>query len=518
MPKIILSYRRADSQAMAGRIYDRLVAHYGEDAVFMDIDAIPFGIDFRKHIVDALAQCNVLVELVGPRWLGPRDAGHNRIDDPADPVRIELEGAFELGIPIVPVLLDGATMPSEAELPPTLKQFSFLNAAPVDSGRDFRLHMDRLLRSLDGVLGSQGKRSVTTARGKPSRSATGRIAARWYALGTIVLLAAAATLLTMLWLRQPSPPTASAPELPPPSTRQQPVVLKSADEFLVRKYANDIVSANVNLAIELDSAKSAIGISEQWDAMVKGELDLASFYLDSVADKVPAFAATQMPGLIRNREHAGRVSASPFMAQIRRLAANAGVIVLSDAWQSIAVFSKKNCIRIPDDVKGLKIVTYAVGDGFAPMLMASGAASVDIAQGEVSAALKSGADALIASPLTGRGSIELANCATVPGEYTLGFGYLPLLGSKTTFGRLNANQQNVLLKVAKALESDNADGLKQLDDYIIAKLGTSGVQTVVLGPTDYEAWLKVTQRSTYKEFAAAVPDGKQLLEAALAVK
>jgi hypothetical protein len=434
MAKIILSYRRADSQAMAGRIYDRLVAHYGETAVFMDIDAIPFGIDFRKHIGDALAQCNALVELVGPRWLGPLEGGRNRIDDPADPVRLELEGAFELGIPIVPVLLDGATMPSEAELPATIKQFSFLNAAPVDSGRDFRPHMDRLLRSLDGILGSQGERTVTRAGGNPSRSATRRIAAYWYALGTIVLLAAAGALLIPLWFHQPSPPTASAPDLPPPSTRQQPVVLRSADEFLVRKYANDIVSANVNLAIELDSAKSASGISEQWDALVKGELDLASFYLDSVADKVPAFAATLMPGLIRNREHAGRVSVSPFMAQIRRLAANAGVIVLSDAWQSIAVFSKKNCIRIPEDVKGLNILTYAAGDGFAPMLMAAGAASVDIVQGEVSAALKSGADALIASTVTGRRPIDFASCATVPSEYTLGFGYCRCLARRQRSG------------------------------------------------------------------------------------
>jgi TRAP-type transport system periplasmic protein len=149
--------------------------------------------------------------------------------------------------------------------------------------------------------------------------------------------------------------------------------------------------------------------------------------------------------------------------------------------------------------------------------MAAGAASVNIVEGDVTAALKSGSDALIA-PATVRRPIDLATCATVPGEYTLGFGYLPLLGSKATFGRLNANQQNVVLKVAKALDSVNADGLKQLDDYIIAMLGTSGVQTVVIGPADYEAWLKVAQGSTYKEFAAAVPDGKQLLEAALAVK
>jgi hypothetical protein len=66
MAKIIISYRRADSQAMAGRIFDRLIAHYGEKAVFMDIDAIPFGIDFRKHIADALAQGTVLVAWSAP--------------------------------------------------------------------------------------------------------------------------------------------------------------------------------------------------------------------------------------------------------------------------------------------------------------------------------------------------------------------------------------------------------------------------------------------------------------------
>jgi TRAP-type transport system periplasmic protein len=225
-----------------------------------------------------------------------------------------------------------------------------------------------------------------------------------------------------------------------------------------------------------------------------------------------------MPALVRSREHAGRVSASAFMAQIKRLAAGAAVIVLSDAWQSIAVFCKTNCIREPADVKRLKIATYAAGDGFEPMLKAAGVASVDLVQGEVTAALKSGVDVLVASPVAARRTIELLNCVTVPGEYTFGFGYLPLLGSKQTFGRLNANQQNVVLKMARALESVNADGFTQMDDYIAGMLATSGVQTVTLSQGSYEAWLKVAQASTYKEFAAVVPDGRQLLDAALAVK
>ena len=152
MPKIIISYRRSDSQAIAGRIFDRLSARYGEGAVFMDIDSIPFGVDFRQHISEVLLQCDALIALVGPHWLGRRDDGSSRIADSDDPVRLELEGAMERDVPIIPVLIDGARMPTDGELPPSLRVFSFFNAAPVDSGRDFRPHMDRLIKAVDSLV------------------------------------------------------------------------------------------------------------------------------------------------------------------------------------------------------------------------------------------------------------------------------------------------------------------------------------------------------------------------------
>jgi TRAP-type mannitol/chloroaromatic compound transport system substrate-binding protein len=152
MPKIIVSYRRSDTQAIAGRIYDRLSAHYGDESVFMDIDKIPVGTDFRQYIRNELRQANVMLAIIGPRWLGPRDDGRNRISERADPVRVEIETALEGGLPIVPVLVDGAHMPAEEELPDTLKDFAFINAAVVDIGRDFRQHMDRLIRAMDGIL------------------------------------------------------------------------------------------------------------------------------------------------------------------------------------------------------------------------------------------------------------------------------------------------------------------------------------------------------------------------------
>jgi len=117
MPKIIVSYRRSDSQAMAGRIYDRLSAHYGDESVFMDIDKIPFGTDFREHIRKVLLDGDILLAVIGPNWLGKTADGGSRISDDADPVRVEIETALRQKTTVIPILVDGAAMPSSAPVP-----------------------------------------------------------------------------------------------------------------------------------------------------------------------------------------------------------------------------------------------------------------------------------------------------------------------------------------------------------------------------------------------------------------
>jgi hypothetical protein len=136
MQKIFLSYRRQDSHGVAGRIYDRLRAHFGDDALFMDIDSIPFGVDFREHIAAAVDQCGVLLTVIGPRWAGEAGAPR-RIDDRRDFVRIEIEAALERNLPVIPILVDRATMPDEADLPPSLARLAYCNAIDLDQGRDF---------------------------------------------------------------------------------------------------------------------------------------------------------------------------------------------------------------------------------------------------------------------------------------------------------------------------------------------------------------------------------------------
>jgi formylglycine-generating enzyme required for sulfatase activity len=149
--KIFLSYRRQDSAAAAGRIYDRLCAHFGDDAVFMDIDSIPFGVDFREHINSAVDQCGVLLAVIGPNWAGGAGAPR-QIDDPRDFLRMEIEAALERKLPVVPILIDRTRMPGEADLPPSLAPLAYRNAIDLDQGRDFHHHVNRLINGIERLL------------------------------------------------------------------------------------------------------------------------------------------------------------------------------------------------------------------------------------------------------------------------------------------------------------------------------------------------------------------------------
>jgi hypothetical protein len=142
-----ISYRREDTAPITGRIYDRLQALFGRDRVFMDLDSIPFGVDFRTHISEALNRCDTLLVVIGPHWLGVSADGSRRIDDATDFVRFEVAQALSRDIRVIPLLIDRTEMPSSTVLPDDLKSLAFRNALRVDSGADFHHHINRLVKS-----------------------------------------------------------------------------------------------------------------------------------------------------------------------------------------------------------------------------------------------------------------------------------------------------------------------------------------------------------------------------------
>jgi hypothetical protein len=152
-PAIFISYRREDASDVTGRIYDRLIEHFGKHSVFKDVDNIPLGVDFRKHLSDSVGRCDVLLTVIGRQWL-IGDGGQRRLDDMRDFVRIEIEAALQRDIPVVPVLVQAAGIPRAEDLPETLQSLVYRHGIPVRPDPDFHQDMDRLIKGIEGYLGS----------------------------------------------------------------------------------------------------------------------------------------------------------------------------------------------------------------------------------------------------------------------------------------------------------------------------------------------------------------------------
>src|SRR5215813_14874679 len=120
--RIFISYRRGDDQAAVGRLYDKLLQHFDREELFMDVEAIEPGVDFVKSLDEQLAACIAFIAVIGPRWLTARgNDGNPRLDNATDYVRLEIEAALKRDIRVIPVLVDGASMPQPSDLPLSLR-------------------------------------------------------------------------------------------------------------------------------------------------------------------------------------------------------------------------------------------------------------------------------------------------------------------------------------------------------------------------------------------------------------
>ena len=144
---VFISYRRGDAGDVVGRIYDRLIDRFGKTHVFKDVDSIPLGVDFRKHLSDSVGQCRVFLAVISRGWVEQSD-GLRRLDQPNDFVRIEMEAALQRNIPVIPVLVQGAALPEEKQLPPSLRDLAYRNATVVRADPDFHADIARLM---DGI-------------------------------------------------------------------------------------------------------------------------------------------------------------------------------------------------------------------------------------------------------------------------------------------------------------------------------------------------------------------------------
>src|SRR6185295_2891631 len=155
MATIFLSYRRTDSP-QACRVYEWLTRRFGNDAVFMDVAAIPFAVSFPDVIKQAIADSSVLITLIGPQWL-------TKIHEANDPVRAEIESALERQVPVLPVLIGTTPMPSPEDLPASISNIASQNASTVGVSLDFDIHMQSLLPKIEQILGALGTQNAVTS-------------------------------------------------------------------------------------------------------------------------------------------------------------------------------------------------------------------------------------------------------------------------------------------------------------------------------------------------------------------
>ena len=151
--KLFISYRRDDTQDFTRSVYERLATRFGATNIFMDVDSVPLGSDFRQILRDAVAESSLALVMIGRFWLSVTDErGQRRLDNPNDFVRIEVEAALARNIPVVPVLAHGAGIPRESDLPRSIAALAFRHGTDVRSDQHFNHDVEQLIVRLAPLL------------------------------------------------------------------------------------------------------------------------------------------------------------------------------------------------------------------------------------------------------------------------------------------------------------------------------------------------------------------------------
>src|SRR5437868_4454874 len=157
MPDIFISYRRGDSAGHAGRLFDSVRERFGDESVFMDVTDIRPGDDFVTALDSALASSRIVLAVIGPDWLTCTSAdGRRRLDDPGDHLRLEIAHALRGHAQVIPVLVRGARMPVDTELPDEVKALARRQAHEISDSR-WSYDTGQLVRIIENTVGKPAR-------------------------------------------------------------------------------------------------------------------------------------------------------------------------------------------------------------------------------------------------------------------------------------------------------------------------------------------------------------------------
>jgi len=283
--------------------------------------------------------------------------------------------------------------------------------------------------------------------------------------------------------------------------------------------ADEVAAAGVDLEIKIFPNQTLFKAREQYTPLSRGQLDMTVLPLSYAGGQQPAYNLTLMPGLVRNHDHAARLSRSPFMDKLSEIMAGDDVMVLVHGYLAGGFGSNKGCITKPEDVKGLTI--RAAGKSFEQMLAGAGASISSMASSEIYPALQTGV--LDATNTSSESFVsyrlyEQIKCYTPAGDTALWFMYQPLLMNKSTFDGLTAEQQAALTAAGAKAEAFYLEEAKAGDEIARKAFADAGVEIAEMSGDDFDAWRKLAAETSYPAFVAETPDGQALLDLALAVQ
>lgn len=294
---------------------------------------------------------------------------------------------------------------------------------------------------------------------------------------------------------------------------------KDVRHQVAQMVADEVAAAGVDLEIQIFGSKSLFKPREQYRPLSRGQLDMTVLPLSYAGGQQPAYNLTLMPGMVKNHDHAARLSASPFMAALQEKMADDDVMVLVHGYLAGGFVGKDKCITKPEDVKGLQ--TRAAGKAFEQMLAGAGASITGMASSEIYNAMQTGvlnAANTSSSSFVSYRIYEQVSCYTPAGDVALWFMYQPMLMNKSKFDGLNADQQKALMDASAKAQTFYLEEAKKQDAASEQVFRDAGVEIAQMSPEDFEAWRALAQETSYAAFVAEVEGGQELLDMALAVE
>lgn len=283
--------------------------------------------------------------------------------------------------------------------------------------------------------------------------------------------------------------------------------------------ADEVAAADVDLDIKIFGSQSLFKAREQYRPLSRGQLDMTVLPLSYAGGQQPSYNLTLMPGLVKNHDHAARLSASPFMQELEATMAEDDVIVLVHGYLAGGFVGKDKCITKPEDVAGTQI--RAAGKSFEQMLAGAGASIASMASSELYNALQTGvltAANTSSSSFVSYRIYEQVKCYTPAADYALWFMYQPLLMNKTTFDGLTPEQQAALKAGSEKAQAYYLEEAKKEDAASTQAFEAAGVEIASMTAEDFAAWQTLAKETSYKAFIEELPDGQRLLDMALSVE